>query len=80
MKNVMTGLRGFWGYRGTLSDIWRYYEGYSFSQVHRQHGPVTYTHMYKNIIFKTSINIVNIVCESITILIPGLIPWFEYNI
>ena len=21
LKNVMTGLKGFWGYRGTLSDI-----------------------------------------------------------
>ena len=38
--------------------------------VHRQNCPATYT--YKNIIFKTSIN--NIVCESITILIPRLNP------
>ena len=24
IKNVMTGLKGFWGYRGTLSDITKY--------------------------------------------------------
>ena len=36
--------------------------------------------MYKNIIFKTSINIVNSVCESITILIPRLNPlaWIQH--
>ena len=40
IKNVMTGLKGFWGYRGTLIDITKD----------------------------------NIVCESITILIPRLNP------
>ena len=55
IKNVMTGLKGFWGYCGTLSDITKD-TVLSVYIVHRQNCPVTYTYMYKNIIFKTSIN------------------------
>ena len=75
IKHVMTGLKGFWGYRGTLSDITKdtVFVCYSAStKIVLQHiGLHTCT---KTSYFKTSIN--NIVCESITI----LIPWFEYNI
>ena len=66
IQNVMTGLKGFWGYRGTLSDITK------DTVCVRYSASTKYTYMYKNIIFKTSIN--NIVCESITILIPRLNP------
>ena len=62
----MTGLKGFLS--ALFGDITK------DTVFVRQNDPVTYTHMYKNIIFKTSINIVNIVCESITILIPRLNP------
>ena len=71
IKKRHEGLKGLWGYRGTLSDITKDTVFVRYI-VHRRNCPATYTYMYKNIIFKTSIN--NIVCESITILIPRLNP------
>ena len=72
INNVMTGLKGFWGYRGTLSDITKDTVFVRYSASTKLSCNIYMT--YKNIIFKTSIN--NIVCESIIILIP--LVWIQH--